>query len=135
MQRPEIRSRQGCLTCRKRHRKCDEKRPVCTLCQKSGRTCDYTNEFRWAPVGDVFVVPDVSFNAGTKRVIPDERQRPAQNRGRQQRKRGRWQDAHQSDNSGQVLNKCQNEAQTLDQGQSSNLGTASYDNDNQLRSG
>ncbi|KAF5691264.1 transcriptional regulatory protein pro-1 [Fusarium denticulatum] len=110
MQRPEIRSRQG-------------------------RTCDYTNEFRWAPVSDVFVVPDISFNGGTKRINRDERRKSAQNRGRQQHKRGRMQDAHQSDISGQVLNQCQNETQTLEQGQSPNLDTAPYDNDNQLRSG
>ncbi|KAF5575657.1 transcriptional regulatory protein pro-1 [Fusarium pseudocircinatum] len=110
MQRPEIRSRQG-------------------------RTCDYTNEFRWAPVSDVFVVPDISFNGGTKRVNRDERWKAAQNRGRRSRKRGRRQDAHQGDISGQVLNQCQNETQTLGQGQSPNLGTAPYDNDSQLRSG
>ncbi|KAF5651415.1 transcriptional regulatory protein pro-1 [Fusarium tjaetaba] len=110
MQRPEIRSRQG-------------------------RNCDYANEFRWAPVSDAFVVPDVSFNGGTKRVNRDERQRPAQNGGRQQRKRGRWQDSHPSDSSGQVLDQCQNETQTLDQGESPNFGTAPYNNDNQLRLG
>ncbi|KAF5708796.1 transcriptional regulatory protein pro-1 [Fusarium mundagurra] len=134
MQRSEIRSRQGCLTCRKRHRKCDEKRPVCTLCQKSGRTCDYTNEFRWVPVSDVFVVADVSFNRGAKRVDRDERRRTAQNRGRQQRIRVRMQDAQQSDISGPVLNQCQNETETLDQGQSPSLGIAPY-NDSQLQSG
>ncbi|KAF5587856.1 transcriptional regulatory protein pro-1 [Fusarium pseudoanthophilum] len=115
MQRPEIRSRQGCLTC--------------------SRNCDYANEFRWAPVSDAFVVPDGSFNGGTKRVNRDERQRPAQNGGRQQRKRGRWQDSYQSDSSGQVLNQCQNETQTLDQGESPKLSTAPCNNDNQLRFG
>ncbi|EXL72421.1 hypothetical protein FOPG_11983 [Fusarium oxysporum f. sp. conglutinans race 2 54008] len=134
MQRPEIRSRQGCLTCRKRHRKCDEKRPVCTLCQKSGRTCDYTSEFRWAPVNDVFVIPDTSFNGGTNRIDRDERRKTAQNRGRQRRIRAQMQDAQQSGISRQVLNQRQNETQTPSQGQSPNPGPAPYENDSQLRS-
>ncbi|KAH7144748.1 fungal-specific transcription factor domain-containing protein [Fusarium sp. MPI-SDFR-AT-0072] len=160
MQRPEIRSRQvilplaeimvpcfsliacivtrligslGCLTCRKRHRKCDEKRPVCTLCQKSGRTCDYASEFRWAPVNDVFVIPDTSFNGGTNRIDRDERRKLVQNRGRQRRIRAQMQDA-QSDISRQVLIQRQNETQTPNQGQSPNSGPVTYENNSQLRS-
>lgn len=33
------RVRTGCLTCRKRHLKCDEALPRCLNCQKSGRVC------------------------------------------------------------------------------------------------
>ncbi|CAI7643608.1 unnamed protein product [Penicillium bialowiezense] len=33
--------RTDCLTCRSRHVKCDEERPVCMLCRKSGLACDY----------------------------------------------------------------------------------------------
>ncbi|KAJ3525660.1 hypothetical protein NM208_g11542 [Fusarium decemcellulare] len=44
------RSRLGCLTCRRRHKKCDEKRPVCRVCQKSGRECEYGSELKWAAV-------------------------------------------------------------------------------------
>ncbi|KAH6621592.1 hypothetical protein B0J18DRAFT_467163 [Chaetomium sp. MPI-SDFR-AT-0129] len=33
------RSRDGCLTCRSRHVKCDEIRPVCGNCRKSNRDC------------------------------------------------------------------------------------------------
>ncbi|CAG7976317.1 unnamed protein product [Penicillium salamii] len=33
--------RTGCLTCRSRHIKCDEGRPVCALCRKSGLECEY----------------------------------------------------------------------------------------------
>ncbi|KAI8722749.1 Zn(2)-C6 fungal-type domain-containing protein [Fusarium sp. LHS14.1] len=35
------RSRTGCLTCRKRHRRCDERRPVCENCDTAGRQCEY----------------------------------------------------------------------------------------------
>ncbi|KAH7202440.1 fungal-specific transcription factor domain-containing protein [Fusarium oxysporum] len=114
MQRPEIRSRQGCLTCRKRHRKCDEKRP--------------------APVNDVFVIPNTSFNGGTNRIDREERRKTSQNRGRQQRIRAQMQDAQQSGISRQVLNQRQNETQTPNQGQSPNSGPAPYENDSQLRS-
>lgn len=37
----------GCLTCRKRHRKCDEGKPICQLCQKTGRKCEYGSGIRW----------------------------------------------------------------------------------------
>lgn len=124
----------GCLTCRKRHRKRDEKRPVCTLCQRSGRTCDYISEFRWAPVNDVFVIPDTSFNGGTNRIDREERRKTVQNRVRQRRIRAQMQDAQQNGISRQVLNQRQNETQTLSQGQSPNSGPAPYENDSQLRS-
>ncbi|KAL4907650.1 hypothetical protein BDW74DRAFT_111502 [Aspergillus multicolor] len=34
------RSRNGCITCKIRHVKCDEAKPYCAQCQSSGRTCD-----------------------------------------------------------------------------------------------
>ncbi|KAL6235109.1 hypothetical protein BDW75DRAFT_230613 [Aspergillus navahoensis] len=34
------RSRNGCITCKIRHVKCDEIKPFCNQCQKSGRKCD-----------------------------------------------------------------------------------------------
>ncbi|KIW14185.1 hypothetical protein PV08_06966 [Exophiala spinifera] len=35
-----VRTRTGCLTCRRRKLKCDEAAPVCGQCQKSGRACE-----------------------------------------------------------------------------------------------
>ncbi|KAL6241767.1 hypothetical protein RBB50_011300 [Rhinocladiella similis] len=35
-----VRTRTGCLTCRRRKLKCDEAAPVCGQCQKSGRPCE-----------------------------------------------------------------------------------------------
>ncbi|KAF5622336.1 transcriptional regulatory protein pro-1 [Fusarium sp. NRRL 52700] len=130
MERPEVRSRQGCLTCRKRHRKCDEKRPVCTLCQKSHRTCDYTSDLRWAPVNDVFVITDASFKGGVNRINRDKRRKTAQSLSR--RIRGQLQGAQQSDIGRQGLNQCQNEARSTDQGR--NPGLVTYGNDSQLQS-
>ncbi|KAL2827672.1 hypothetical protein BJY01DRAFT_228999 [Aspergillus pseudoustus] len=34
------RSRNGCITCKLRHVKCDEAKPECMQCQRSGRKCD-----------------------------------------------------------------------------------------------
>jgi hypothetical protein len=34
------RVRTGCLTCRQRHLKCDERKPTCQNCRKSNRTCE-----------------------------------------------------------------------------------------------
>ncbi|KAI8679807.1 hypothetical protein NCS57_00259500 [Fusarium keratoplasticum] len=45
------RSRHGCLTCRRRHRKCDEEKPTCKVCRKTGRECEYGSDLKWAAVG------------------------------------------------------------------------------------
>ncbi|THW15474.1 hypothetical protein D6D23_08953 [Aureobasidium pullulans] len=37
-----LRTRTGCTTCRERHVKCDETRPVCRACQRGNRPCQYT---------------------------------------------------------------------------------------------
>lgn len=57
---PDVRSRTGCLSCRKRRRKCDEVRPTCGGCQKRQLTCEYTTRVRWTPAkipGAVFKKP------------------------------------------------------------------------------
>ncbi|KAH7367107.1 hypothetical protein B0T11DRAFT_223464 [Plectosphaerella cucumerina] len=36
-----LRTKTGCLTCRKRHKKCDEKQPVCGPCSIADRECVY----------------------------------------------------------------------------------------------
>ncbi|KAH8692877.1 hypothetical protein BGW36DRAFT_385395 [Talaromyces proteolyticus] len=41
LRRRHKKSRRGCLTCRQRHVKCDERRPVCLLCTMSHRECIY----------------------------------------------------------------------------------------------
>ncbi|KAI9736227.1 MAG: hypothetical protein M1834_001113 [Cirrosporium novae-zelandiae] len=49
--RSNLRSRQGCITCRKRHKKCDEERPRCRACTKSGIECEYSVKLRWIENG------------------------------------------------------------------------------------
>ncbi|OAP61261.1 hypothetical protein AYL99_03462 [Fonsecaea erecta] len=41
--RSHAKSRNGCLTCKQRRKKCDERRPCCTLCETSLRTCVYAS--------------------------------------------------------------------------------------------
>ncbi|KAF4968886.1 hypothetical protein FSARC_3785 [Fusarium sarcochroum] len=40
-----MRSRHGCLTCRERHVKCDEKKPACGQCLKQHRSCRWDDLF------------------------------------------------------------------------------------------
>ncbi|KAB5558011.1 hypothetical protein GE09DRAFT_1221147 [Coniochaeta sp. 2T2.1] len=39
------RSRNGCITCKKRHVRCDETRPLCMNCLRTGGECGYTDPF------------------------------------------------------------------------------------------
>ncbi|CAM1510683.1 Fc.00g010180.m01.CDS01 [Cosmosporella sp. VM-42] len=39
--RQKLRTKTGCLTCRKRRKKCDENDPVCDGCESSGRECHW----------------------------------------------------------------------------------------------
>lgn len=45
--RPKQRSRSGCLTCRSRGYKCDEKKPICRACSRLGRSCQYGAAKKW----------------------------------------------------------------------------------------
>ncbi|KAJ5273084.1 hypothetical protein N7478_008209 [Penicillium angulare] len=36
-----LRTTNGCITCRKRHLKCDEVKPICGACAKKGSACDF----------------------------------------------------------------------------------------------
>ncbi|KAF2624452.1 hypothetical protein BU25DRAFT_161441 [Macroventuria anomochaeta] len=48
MQSRGVRTRTGCWTCRKRRKKCDEKRPYCTNCAALSLRCaGYTIRLRW----------------------------------------------------------------------------------------
>jgi hypothetical protein len=42
------RSRNGCSTCKRRHRKCDETKPTCRECQKNNLDCEgYALKLQW----------------------------------------------------------------------------------------
>ncbi|KAH8805910.1 hypothetical protein F5884DRAFT_680921 [Xylogone sp. PMI_703] len=40
--RPHKKSRKGCINCKKRHIKCDEKHPTCTNCTNYGTVCSFS---------------------------------------------------------------------------------------------
>ncbi|KAL4963740.1 Zn(II)2Cys6 transcription factor [Aspergillus stella-maris] len=45
-----LRSRTGCLTCRRRRKKCDENRPRCHNCVRNNLCCEgYQSQQRWSP--------------------------------------------------------------------------------------
>ncbi|RAH60355.1 hypothetical protein BO85DRAFT_415613 [Aspergillus piperis CBS 112811] len=43
--RTHKKSRNGCLECKRRHIKCDEKQPICSNCRSSERSCEYADPF------------------------------------------------------------------------------------------
>ena len=47
---PELRSRHGCSTCRRRRRKCDEARPSCHFCRQRRVRCEYDQPLRWSTI-------------------------------------------------------------------------------------
>ncbi|KAI1330371.1 hypothetical protein F5Y16DRAFT_362952 [Xylariaceae sp. FL0255] len=44
------RSRNGCLTCKAKHIRCDEKKPLCTFCLRHGGRCQYPVESHSEPL-------------------------------------------------------------------------------------
>ncbi|KAJ5953244.1 hypothetical protein N7454_000140 [Penicillium verhagenii] len=38
-----LRTTNGCITCRKRHLKCDETKPICGACMSKDKSCEYAN--------------------------------------------------------------------------------------------
>ncbi|OQE20863.1 hypothetical protein PENFLA_c015G09575 [Penicillium flavigenum] len=41
-----LRTTNGCITCRKRHLKCDEVKPICGACAKNNKTCEFASSSR-----------------------------------------------------------------------------------------
>lgn len=41
------------MTCRRKHRKCDEKQPLCSQCQTRGLECVYQTTLKWASVDNI----------------------------------------------------------------------------------
>ncbi|CAG7933617.1 unnamed protein product [Penicillium olsonii] len=46
---PSSRARTGCLTCRSRKKKCDERKPVCTACDSKSLRCEWQQHIKWKP--------------------------------------------------------------------------------------
>ncbi|CAG8406135.1 unnamed protein product [Penicillium salamii] len=45
VRRTHKKSRNGCVECKRRHMKCDEKRPICSNCTSSQRHCEFVGPF------------------------------------------------------------------------------------------
>ncbi|KAF6822521.1 hypothetical protein CPLU01_11950 [Colletotrichum plurivorum] len=67
-----LRTKTGCLTCRERHKKCDEKQPVCGPCSISSRHCVFPQT---APDGGRQASPAVSSTSTTAAAAPRTRYR------------------------------------------------------------
>ncbi|KAL3456660.1 fungal-specific transcription factor domain-containing protein [Aspergillus heterothallicus] len=64
----------ACRTCRRRHVKCDQKRPVCRTCRTLGVACEgFTSEVRW--ISDNGGSPDPEDHNGTRRHMYTEQSR------------------------------------------------------------
>ncbi|KAH7399961.1 hypothetical protein BKA64DRAFT_670801 [Cadophora sp. MPI-SDFR-AT-0126] len=55
---PHQRTRQGCLTCRKRRRKCDERKPLCQNCTERGIICRYGIQLIFRPANHINLVSE-----------------------------------------------------------------------------
>ncbi|KAL3442963.1 hypothetical protein BJX65DRAFT_320994 [Aspergillus insuetus] len=49
LRRSHKKSHEGCVQCKRRHVKCDERRPTCLLCTMSNRDCSYASEAKPSP--------------------------------------------------------------------------------------
>ncbi|KAL2838521.1 fungal-specific transcription factor domain-containing protein [Aspergillus pseudoustus] len=64
----------ACRTCRRRHVKCDQKRPVCRTCRTLGVPCEgFTSEVRW--IRDDGGSPEPEDHNGTRRHMYTEQSR------------------------------------------------------------
>ncbi|KAL3496341.1 fungal-specific transcription factor domain-containing protein [Aspergillus germanicus] len=64
----------ACRTCRRRHVKCDQKRPVCRTCRTLGVPCEgFTSEVRW--IRDNGGSPEPEDHNGTRRHMYTEQSR------------------------------------------------------------
>lgn len=59
------RSRTGCLTCRQRHMRCDEREPICFNCWRSKRECCRGLKLNFSPKRDMFFTPKPSLDIVT----------------------------------------------------------------------
>jgi hypothetical protein len=66
------RVRTGCLTCRKRHLKCDEALPRCQNCQKSGRVCTRGLRLNFIDTQTIAPPHNVPHPPGTQLTFQDE---------------------------------------------------------------
>ncbi|KAL1890000.1 hypothetical protein Sste5346_008579 [Sporothrix stenoceras] len=80
-----LRTNTGCLTCRKRHKKCDEQLPVCGSCQLASRACVYADPSSSGRGASAGAVANTASNVGgrnsTGPVSPSGSPAPPSHRG------------------------------------------------------
>lgn len=67
-----IRTRTGCLTCRERHLKCDERLPRCQNCLKSDRVCRRGLRLNFIDIQTVAPPQNTAHSQGTQVAFQDE---------------------------------------------------------------
>lgn len=68
--KPSLRTRTGCLTCRRRKKRCDERRPSCTGCQRNRLEC------QWESAGSlIWPKRRRARGTGAEKLLPDQAQR------------------------------------------------------------
>ncbi|RAL15398.1 Zn(II)2Cys6 transcription factor domain-containing protein [Aspergillus homomorphus CBS 101889] len=76
--RTHRKSRNGCLECKRRHIKCDEKHPLCGNCRSSERVCEYADRFRSSTTRSERSTVSTPTNAGPSPSVPSPPQAPVE---------------------------------------------------------
>ncbi|KAJ5698413.1 hypothetical protein N7462_000418 [Penicillium macrosclerotiorum] len=71
-----LRTRNGCIQCRKRHLKCDEVKPVCGACARKDNVCEFTGSGRH---NTSLPVSDRTFTTAATELSTEQASSPAEN--------------------------------------------------------
>ncbi|CAG8909900.1 unnamed protein product [Penicillium egyptiacum] len=103
------RVRTGCLTCRKRRRKCDEQKPSCANCEVKGFTCKYSSDLAFVSQREG-VVPGASRQAYRSITFVDDSPLAAANKEKQKPPPRSTDDSQSDGNTGFSLDGLQSSA-------------------------
>ncbi|KAI9925976.1 hypothetical protein ASPWEDRAFT_25797 [Aspergillus wentii DTO 134E9] len=70
--RQHRKSRNGCIECKRRHVKCDEKRPICSNCTVSERTCQYADPDAPSTVSSAHASPAPPVARTSAQDVPED---------------------------------------------------------------
>lgn len=77
--RPRLRSLDGCVTCKKRRKKCDETKPICGGCKRLRLRCSWKDNKDVPPNGAPVSNVRLTETYDTKRIRPDPTLNPGPN--------------------------------------------------------
>ncbi|KAJ0414822.1 hypothetical protein BJY00DRAFT_18866 [Aspergillus carlsbadensis] len=72
LRRSHKKSRGGCVQCKQRHVKCDERRPTCLLCSMSNRDCSFASEANASPQTSSPATPAETSHPSSSENVPEE---------------------------------------------------------------